>query len=251
MELSGVFAGGWGGPGDLLEQDGAFFPPHAAADGAFGAPVLTEAEFTELFGSHDDAWLDGLGDGASEVPAAPQQAPPPPAPTPPPPETDAAASARQARQARQAKLRQKTVAGTAAAVAAAPTTQPAPSSSTWQPLPETHPAFSARPAFGAGASSGGGAAPSAAAPAAAAAPAGGAARVAADGAEVLAARVAALEKEARSASLRLHFLVSQNSTLTLKLEASEARATSLDRENARLRDRWESRQVYMDEGAGI
>jgi len=67
----------------------------------------------------------------------------------------------------------------------------------------------------------------------------------------LSARVAALEKEKKSAALRNSFLVSQNSSVTLKLEAAEARARELERENARLRALWEGRQVYLDQGAGI
>lgn len=61
-------------------------------------------------------------------------------------------------------------------------------------------------------------------------------------------RAAGLEKELRSAMLRTAFLTRENSKLTLKLEAAEARALTLERENARLR---RARDLALVDGAGI
>ena len=116
------------------------------------------------------------------------------------------------------------------------------------------------------------AAPPAAAPAAAAA--------AAAGTATLQARLATLEKEARSSAMRLQFMNRQHSEMTLKIESREERNAALTKENVRLRGLWgascwqgvrpcalwlaavciwrlrgmrraESAQVFLDQGAGI
>lgn len=64
-------------------------------------------------------------------------------------------------------------------------------------------------------------------------------------------RVESLEKELRSALMRLQFMNKQNSTQTLKIESLEARNVALEKEVGRLRALWQSAQVFLDQGAGI
>ena len=61
-------------------------------------------------------------------------------------------------------------------------------------------------------------------------------------------KVVELEKELRSTAMKGAFLTKTNSALALKLEAVEARAVTLERENARLR---RTQELFLVDGAGI
>ena len=64
-------------------------------------------------------------------------------------------------------------------------------------------------------------------------------------------RVDSLEKELRSALMRLQFMNKQHSSQSLKIDSLEARNAALEKEVGRLRALWTSAQVFLDHGAGI
>jgi hypothetical protein len=64
-------------------------------------------------------------------------------------------------------------------------------------------------------------------------------------------RLDALEKELRSALMRLQFMNKQHSSQSLKIDSLEARNAALEKEVQRLRGLWTSAAVFLDQGAGI
>ena len=64
-------------------------------------------------------------------------------------------------------------------------------------------------------------------------------------------RLDTVEKELRSALMRLQFMNKQHSSQSLKIDSLEARNAALEKEVTRLRGLWTSAQVFLDQGAGI